>query len=34
MTISVLAESDTIVNDSVLEKYLYPIRVASVIVYL
>ncbi|CAD8102199.1 unnamed protein product [Paramecium primaurelia] len=34
MTISVLAESDTIVNDLVFEKYLYPIRVASVIVYL
>ncbi|CAD8149355.1 unnamed protein product [Paramecium octaurelia] len=30
MTISVLAESDTIVNDLVLEKYLYPIRVAKI----
>ncbi|CAD8072444.1 unnamed protein product [Paramecium sonneborni] len=34
MIMSILAESDTIVNDLVLEKYLYPIRVASVIVYL
>ncbi|CAD8075440.1 unnamed protein product [Paramecium sonneborni] len=34
MTISVLAESDTLISDYILEKYFYPIRISSVIVYL
>lgn len=34
MTISVLAESDTLISDLILEKYFYPIRIASVIIYL
>ncbi len=34
MTISVLAESDSTINDATLEKYFFPIRIASVIIYL
>ncbi|CAD8130840.1 unnamed protein product [Paramecium sonneborni] len=34
MAISVLAESDAQINNYMLEKYFYPIRISSVIVYL